>query len=339
MGQDVRFDYLVYEKKADDIIHNVKKYKSEIRIIPKFSIRQQKEYRARYAALLEAKQYDAVHLHTPVSALMHLKTAKEMNVPVRIMHSHNARLSDTLLKKLRNRIAISLGRKYADHYVACSDLAAKAVFGSRHSSEVVVLSNAVQLEKFTYSEVRRTEIRAKYGVGDAFVIFHAGRMCRQKNHEYLLRVFASVLKKRSDAKLLLLGQGSLREQLQQKVHMLGIADSVIFVGVVDNPQDYMSASDMLVMPSLYEGLPLVGLEAQVNGLPCIFSNTVTRQTKITERCTFLPLGNTKAWTAHILHNADIQRDTCRNEEVLREVSVEHQNNLLVQYYRKIISKA
>ena len=163
-------------------------------------------------------------------------------------------------------------------------------------------------------------------------------MCKQKNHIFLLKIFAEVTKIIPDIKLLLLGDGELKKRLKKLSDKLGLLDKVYFIGEVKNPEDFMSASDILLLPSLYEGFPLVGIEAQANGLKCIFSDNITREVKINCNVDFLSIKDSKEWVSKIillLHGKD-ETKRAINKQDFREVSIDGQNELLLSYYNNII---
>ena len=336
--KDVRFDYLVFKQLADKVIYNIEDNESEIFVLPKFSLWSAGKYRRAFAKLLQQKKYDIVHLHTPVTVLIHLRTAKKQGVPVRIIHSHNSRLADTFIKRVRNRLAISLGLRYASHFTACSKLAGQAVFGNRRIEETAVFINAVDTDRFAYNSEKRLGIRQQYGFGDEPILLHVGRMCAQKNQTFLLKVFARVAAVNERIRLVLLGNGLLKSRLKNQCRELGIEDKVLFAGVVDNPEDFMSAADILVMPSLYEGLPLVALEAQANGLRCIFSDKITREAQLSNECIFLPIDKTEKWAKKILSCVNEKRNRCGNKDVLEDISYEKQNIRLINYYKDILNR-
>ena len=161
---------------------------------------------------------------------------------------------------------------------------------------MTVLPNAIDPERFKFSESARREIRAKYGIADDdFVVGHVGRFYPQKNHEFLIDVFSEVRLQKPNAKLLLLGDGPLQEKIRQKVETLGLAESVVFAGLQKNPAPFYSAMDVFAFPSLWEGLPLTLVEAQYSGLPCVVSENVTREVVVTENVYLLKTNKAIHW--------------------------------------------
>ena len=161
--------------------------------------------------------------------------------------------------------------KKADYCFACSEMAGQDVFGeaAMKTGQVKVIYNAIDVSRFTYDENVRREARAQLGIDGALVLGHVGRFQYQKNHPYLLEVFAEVCQRRPDARLLLLGEGEDRSAMEEKCRQLGIADRVHFLGNRRDAERFYQAMDFFLLPSFFEGLPGVLVEAQAAGLRCI----------------------------------------------------------------------
>ncbi len=191
---------------------------------------------------------------------------------------------------------------FATYWLACGEAAAINGWGKKAVAKgrVTILPNAIDPERYRFNENARKEIRTQYGLKkDDFVIGHVGRFYPQKNHDFLIDVFNEVHKQRPIAKLLLLGDGPLQDNIRQKVEALGIADSVIFAGLQKDPAPFYSAMDVFAFPSLWEGLPLTLVEAQYSGLPCVVSNNVTTEAIIAQNVCPLALKDTKPWCKKI----------------------------------------
>ena len=198
---------------------------------------------------------------------------------------------------------------FATHWLACGEAAAINGWGKNavKKGNVMILPNAIDPERFKFSEKSRQEIRAQYGIKeDDFVIGHVGRFFPEKNHKFLVDVFFEVLKNKANVKLLLLGDGPFQEKIRQKVELLGIADSVIFAGLQKNPAAFYSAMDVFCLPSIREGLGIVLLEAQYNGLPCLVNDVVPTEVQISSLLAYLPL-DTDAWIKKIYSKIEKKR--------------------------------
>ena len=230
-----------------------------------------------------------------------LAAAKKANVSTRIAHSHTSNFDSDLKKPIRN-MTKHLIPMYATDFFGCSDEAMEFMFGKRAAKDGIVINNAIDTSKFTFSEKTRKKIRKEFSLpADSFVVGHVGRFNYPKNHEFLISIFNELLKEEPSAKLLLVGDGENKAIIKKQVSDLGISKSVIMTGVRNDIHDIMQAMDVFVMPSRYEGLPVVSIEAQASGLPCVFSDVVTTDLNITGNCRFISLKlNTKGWVEAIL---------------------------------------
>lgn len=210
----------------------------------------------------------------------------------RIAHHHQAYHPTNPLLILLCALMRIPCKLFATHWLACGEAAAINGWGKRalRNGKVTILPNAIAPERFKYNEAARNEIRKKYGIAeDDFVIGHVGRFYPQKNHDFLIDVFNEVHKQDPNSKLLLLGDGPLQEKIKQKIESLDLLNAVIFAGLQKDVAPFYNAMDVFCFPSLWEGLGIVLLEAQYNGLPCIVSETVPREVDISNGVTRLNL--------------------------------------------------
>lgn len=194
--------------------------------------------------------------------------------------------------------------------IAPSDLAAEYTFGpmAMRKGEVHYLRNALDLDAYAFSAEKRTAIRAELSIdADALVVGHVGRFAPQKNHGFLIEVFTELLKSRPDARLVLVGKGELEDEVCAKAEAFGVLGSIVFTGVRSDVPALLSAFDALALPSLYEGMPNVVIEAQAAGLSCVVSDTVTRQADVTGLVEYLPIDNTTAWAKVLESAATVER--------------------------------
>ena len=255
--------------------------------------------------------YDVVHMHSSSKNYYILKCAAKWGIPVRVAHSHNTGFQS------RNPLVIAYGnllkkpmRRYATHWVGCSKLACEWLFGKGcvERGEAQVILNGIDSTLFVYNEKVRKELRQEMGIDDKFVIGHVGRFVNQKNHTFLLDIFAEVCKRRDDAVLLLIGIGELMDAMKEKAANLGIADKIRFVGFRDDRNRFMQAMDSFLFPSLYEGLSVVLIEAQAAGLPVFASDSTTNETQYSPYMKFLSLKQPAAvWAEELLNTGRIER--------------------------------
>ena len=269
--------------------------------------------------LFERNGYRIVHAHMNALNQMVLFAAWRAGVPVRVSHSHSTSDPGEGARALVKEALRCTGGWFATERMACGEAAGRWLFGNRayDAGRVLLLPNAIDLDRFAYDARARRDIRAELGLEDRFVVGHVGRFMRQKNHAFLLKAFAALAARRPDAILLLAGDGVLRPQAEQIARELGIAEAVRFLGIRSDTARLYSAMDVFVLPSLYEGLPVVGIEAQAAGLPCLFSDHVSQEVDATGNSRFLPL-ETMAWADALSACAEMpERDRIAAASALR----------------------
>lgn len=250
-----------------------------------------------------------------------LKVAKKSGAKKCIARSSNSSDGNGLKSKLAHGVGRILYEGNVDVKIAPSDLAAKYTFGKKEyeKGHVKILHNAIDLNCFHFSEKSRTDIRHElYIPDDAFVVGHIGRFSEQKNHLFLLDNFACIAKKRPDAYLILVGDGERKEQIREKVKKIDLENRVIFTGVRGDVPALLSAFDVFLFPSLYEGMPNTVIEAQATGLPCVISDTITKEADITGLVQYIPLtASPEEWAKKAIDCVSQERmDT--KEDFLRE---------------------
>lgn len=227
-------------------------------------------------------EYKVVHYQTSsLSFLDPLEIAAKKKVPVRIIHSHNTKISGNRLHILFHWINQKRIKKIATDYFACGNLAGKWMFdGSGCEQLVRIINNGIDIAKYGFDKTERAKVRAQLGLSDEFVIGHVGRFFAVKNHRYLIDVFAKYLEIDDNARLMLVGDGELRKSMEQYAKTLNIYEKIMFLGARRDVAQLLQAMDYMIMPSLYEGFPVTAVEAQAAGLPCIISDTITEDAVI-----------------------------------------------------------
>lgn len=256
-------------------------------------------------------RYSIVHGHMATTAYFYLKAAEKNGVKTRLVHAHE----DSFLKNARGIVRMMLIKqawRHATQLLACSDTAGHYYYGNR---PFLTIKNAIDSQKFAFNEQIRKQKRKELGIDDStLIIGHIGRFSNQKNHSFLIDIFAQILKQCPTAMLVMVGTGETESNIKSKVKELGISDQVCFIPPTANPEYAYNIMDVFVLPSFFEGLPLTGIEAQCNGLPCVFSDTVTREVEITGRCHFVNLAKpVEEWASLILQQATEGRDMDRCE--------------------------
>lgn len=271
-------------------------------------------YQKRLFALLSKEKWTIVHSHLNALSVFPLRIAKSAGVPIRIAHSHSTSGRGELLKNTMKSLLKTQSRRYATEYLACTEDAGKWLFGK--NSDFVVVKNAIDLPRFAFCRELRVSMRRQLGIlPGQKVIGHIGRFTTQKNHAFLLDVFAEVAKEDHNALLLLVGEGELKESAAEKVRALGLEHKVRFLGQRDDIERIYQAFDVFLLPSLYEGLGMVGIEAQRSGLPCIFSDCVPAEARISHNVVSLPIspGDVGAWADAVLSLGQDNRSLSEQE--------------------------
>ncbi len=262
-------------------------------------------------------KFDIVHCHDQNWSIIYLKIAEKMGVPVRIAHSHlTVQTSDRIKIAISNLFTASL-KKTATGYFACGKAAGVYMWGSEiaNSSKLYVMRNAVDAQRFQFSDSIRDEYRKKFGFGDKTVIGHIGRFNEQKNHLFLINIFKAYLNIDSTAVLILIGIGELEQQIRELVIKNEMQNNVIFLGQREDVRELYNAFDVFVLPSLYEGLPVVGVEAQANGLPCVFSDTISNEVVILPNTKVLKLSDSAQMWAHVIRNLANRKQNDRRDAI------------------------
>ena len=274
----LKIDYLLFDDENTGAFDEiVKAMGSEVYLLPGLKNRRLFFLKRLVDCFFANNRFDIIHLHTPNIAFFVFPSARKYGMKNLLVHSHATMYSDKKLNAIRNRLLCFNLKKISSHYLACSIAAGDFLFGRENRDKVVVLNNAIDCEKYAYNQTIREKKRAEIGLANEFVIGHAGIFNEQKNHSFLIDIFENVKKIRKDSVLLLAGEGPLLGKIKQKVLDRNLEKSVIFLGYRKDVNELLMAMDVLVMPSLYEGLPLIGVEAQATGLNCVFSDTITRE--------------------------------------------------------------
>ena len=253
--------------------------------------------------LFKENDYRIVHAELTTMSVFSLAVAKACGVSVRIYHGHNTACKGETKKNILKYMLRPFSRTFATHYFACSDYAGKWLYGKSidKSKRYMIIPNAIDTEKYKFDPEVREAVRKELDIEDKFVIGHIGRFVYQKNHDFLIDIFNEVYKRNSNAVLLLIGEGALLDDIKAKVHKLGLDDVVHFLGVRQDAYRFYQAFDVFLLPSRYEGLPVVGVEAQIAGLPCVFSNSMTEETNFTNNLLFLNINdNEEMWAKRVL---------------------------------------
>lgn len=280
-----QFDFMQHTTDTCAYQEEVERLGGHVYCVPRFKVLNYFSYRKSWKEFFEKHpEIQIVHGHMTSTAGIYLPIAKKIGQAYTIAHARSAGVEKGLKGFLTKLLRHNLSKK-SDSCFTCSKLAGEAVFGKKEVQEgkVTTIPNAIEVERFVYKEEIRKAVREKLGIEEMeFVIGHVGRFVPVKNHEYLLQILQECLKQENDFRLLLLGDGELRQSIKEKAKNLNLAERIIFAGNQKKVEDFYQAMDFFLLPSFYEGLPGTAIEAQVSGLPGILSEWVTEEAVITD---------------------------------------------------------
>lgn len=264
-----------------------------------YTLKKQKIGVAKYLyelmQLMLQNKYDIVHINgSSASISLELLISVLAKVKIRVAHSHNTKSNHPIL----HRILRPLVRLFSNRQIACSTSAGIWMYGR---AQFTVINNGINLSKYCFSGQKRLDIRQKYDINnDELVIGHVGNFNPQKNQKYLVPILKDlVLTQQRHIKLILVGDGRLRKKVENDFLNANLGSHVIFTGSVDNVPEILNACDVFMLPSLFEGLPFVLVEAQANGLSCIVSDAVSQDAFLSGDMSFIPLNSPHEWIKRI----------------------------------------
>ena len=313
----VQFDFLVDADSTRVPEEEIKALGGRVFRIPPYQ--HPLRYRKELVRLFREEHWPIVHSHINALSVFPLSAAKKAGIPVRIAHSHSTMGKGEFAKNLMKLALRPFSNLYPTERFACSEYAGKWLFG--RDANFTVIPNAIELEKFHFDPVIRQETRKELGVADdMFLIGHVGRFMPQKNQAFLVDVLAELLMQEPNTMLAFVGDGPDRSDVQQHAQELGISDHILFLGQRTDVNHLYQAFDVFCLPSRYEGLGMVAIEAQVAGCPCVLSDQVPHEADISEKTSFISLENRSSWTLTLLNissqitNRQIKTSNARAEK-------------------------
>lgn len=315
----VQFDFLVNKKKPGDYDDEIRELGGRIYVSPGLSPLHYLKYQSYVKGIFVADpDIRVLHAHNEAMGLYALNAAKNAGIKARIAHAHNTRIIRDYKYPLK-RFCKCFLTSSATELWSCGTAAGIFFFGSKAWNEKgMIMRNAIDTEPFAFDESIREHARRELGLGDKLVIGHVGRFNVQKNHARLLEIFAALLHIQPNAVLMLIGEGELESQMRQYSEKLGISDKVIFAGLRSDLGRWYAAMDVFVMPSLFEGLPVVGIEAQCAGLPCVFSENVTDEVLLSSDAVRISLDATdEEWAKAISRCAHDHKERACGVDIVR----------------------
>lgn len=280
--EKVQFDFLVNDTKPEYAFEaEAKSLGANIYRLPRYNFINALTYLKKCRKLFKTHghgNWQIVHGHYKAAGYLYFPVAKQLNMTT-ISHAHIAGTQRTFKSYFRKPFR-KLTNDQSEHLFTCSTEAAQYTYGSK-ASKAILIENAVDTHKFQFDPVLREEKRAALGLQDKTLYAHVGRFSEQKNHMFLIDIFKEITKLDPTAVLLLVGDGTLRKTVEAKVKTLALENQVIFTGIRSDVDALLSAFDVMLMPSLFEGLPVSVIEAQSTGLPCLISDTISPEVLVT----------------------------------------------------------
>ena len=333
MGNDVAFDYVAINNPNAFYVNF---FKEKGAALYSFKRKNVLGYIWSLYKIIKQNNYDAIHVHgNSHTVVLELLAAKLAGCKVRIIHAHSTGCNSVALHKLLAGLFDSL----CTDRLACGENAGKFMFGNKPFK---IINNGVDVEKFSFNNKAREAFRVKLALAENDILIgHVGYFMPVKNQSFLVDVFAELAKNDSRYHLVLIGDGAMRTEIEQKVACLELTNKVTFTGNIDNVSEYLNAIDIIIMPSLYEGLPLTLVEQQANGLQCVVSDTITAEADKTGNLRFLSLQAPILDWVHIVENSHcMQNRELRSKDAIVAIekagySIRKEAKKLVEYYEAI----
>ena len=332
----IQFDFVVHTDKKCAYDDEIVKLGGRIYRVPQFKgINIFSYFKAWNKFFNEHKEYKIIHSHVSSTAIIYLLLAKSKGLTT-IIHSHSTSSGKGFQALVKDILQVPL-RFICDYYIACSHDAGNWLFGKRvtKSEKFYLLKNAIDMNEFNFNEDSRSKIRYELNISEnKKVIIHVGNFCYPKNHEFLIDIFSSLLKENDSYILLLVGDGELRQPIEEKVTSILIQDKVKFLGVREDVSELLSASDLFLFPSHFEGLGLVLIEAQASSLPCLISDTIPKEVIVTDIVQALSLSDSlESWREKAEQLLSMNHDRQpRSNDKLNQYDINKTSKWLSDFY-------
>ena len=322
--EKVQFDFLVNGEGVFD--EEINSLGGNIYYMPYLTEIGQIMYKKKLKEFFKKHNYNVIHSHIDQVSGIILETANECNIKYRIAHSHSTKNSNNVLAKIYKRYLQAKINKNANILLACGKKAAKWLYKSR-SEEAIIINNGVDIDKFTFSEYKRNKIRKELNITDnTMVLGHIGRFAKPKNHTFLVKIYSKYLKKNKKSMLVLVGDGKLKNKIEKMVKRYGIEKNVKFLGSRNDVSDIYSAFDLFILPSLYEGVSISMIEAQISGLLIFASDTIDKDSDISNNVKWISLKESpERWSQEILKTSIERKKIDSGEYDIKNTAKKMQN--------------
>ena len=302
-----------------------------------------KKNTAELKRIIKSGNYDVVHCHQDYKSLIAIFVSKLCGVKTRIVHCHQAFPKESVKRRIIRRLSTLLIKWFANVFIGCGEAAAKWLYGERmlETGKVIILNNAIEIEKYAFSKEKRKQVRSELGLENKLVLGNVARITGVKNHKLLIDVFAKLHRENDQAVLLLVGDGEIMDEIRDYCSTLSLSESVIFLGARSDVHELLSAMDVFVLTSVSEGLGIVIIEAQANGLPAVCSPFVPKEVGLQGNVLFVhreDYENTEAWCSVIEKALDIGRLEDVTVLPLTGYDIRHEAKKLQKIYEKSVVK-
>ncbi|WP_303104042.1 glycosyltransferase family 1 protein [Megamonas funiformis] len=288
--------------------------------------------------IIKSNNYKIVHSNMNTLSVFSLFAAWLAGAKVRILHNHSTAIKNEKVRSIIKYILRPFAVLFANKYMACSKLAGEWMYGKKkmQSGKVKILNNAIDVNAFAYNENLRKKMRADLNISNnTLVIGHVGRFMYQKNHDFLIDIFKDIHEKKENSLLLLIGEGPLRKIIEEKVKSYDLQNNVKFLGLRKDVRNLYNVMDIFILPSWYEGLPVVSVEAQANGLLCFVSDRVSNECNISSSINFINIDKgAKFWSEKILNSRIVRNKNAKQELIINNFEIKNVISKLITFYKK-----
>ncbi|MDO4598628.1 MAG: glycosyltransferase family 1 protein [[Ruminococcus] gnavus] len=308
---EIQMDLVTINEAVPELENFLREQNRKNYVLP-YRNRNPLKYVMKLRKIIKEGGYQIIHVHGCSATLaVEMLAGKFAGVKVRIAHAHSTSCNHQKVDKMLRPFFL----KWCNCRFACSQEAGEWLYQGR---KFQIIHNGINLEKYQFTQKIRDTVRKQYHLENSLVIGHVGRFSPEKNHKKLLNIYKAALQKQQNVKLVLVGDGVLKREIEEQAQKENL--DVLFVGLSQVVEQWLQAMDVMVFPSLFEGLPLGLVEAQAAGLPCVLSDTISPMSKVTDDVTFLKLNDTdQNWADVALHMAKSAERGLKNEKIQKEL--------------------
>ena len=332
--EKIQFDIAFLVNSEGYIADEFQKMGSEIFVLPLKS-KSVKAYKQELEKILRRKQYDAIHIHENETSFVGLSVAKKMGIKQRIAHSHTSAPYVSLYGDIKRRIGCFLNYYFSSCVMACGVLAGDRIFGKRNmrKKKSIVLPNAIDLEKFKFNQEIRDVYRNELQITDKYVIGMVGRLAPEKNFLFGLKIVKKVHEKLPNAVFLIVGEGTEREEIETFIKINKMEEYVKLLGLREDVANLYQCFDVLIMPSIHEGFPLVAVEGIATGLYVLLSSKITSELECYTSVKYCSLDNLEDWVSEVIKNScNTERENKVKELIKTNLNIKNATEELERIY-------